>query len=303
MKLAVWRCEIGLIVAMIAMAVATALPAQQAHSTKPILPANMDCQPVTGDKEVPANASIIKRGATYYLCKPKTQELLSRARTAALAVRSTQTISCGDGSTSDCIREDVKTKTQIEVLADATDLWRYFERATPAKADLIIQFVANERASPASLITLQVQDADSGAWAYYESRTVTDIENDVNKLVDHFVATIHREPIVTKEEMKRQRECTLAANQVTALQAEYQRRLTEYEFKNSHPLDAQMDECNLHWKEWVCLKRGGSDSGVSYAEQWNESGAELRRKLTLEFEELRNLQRQIAALNQRACSR
>jgi hypothetical protein len=300
----VWRCEIGIVVAIMVMATPLqAQQAQQTHSAKPILPANMDCQPVNGDKEVPANASIIKRGANYYLCKPKSQELLSRARTAALAVRSTQTISCMDGSTSDCIREDVKTKTQIEALADATDLWRYFERATPAKADLIIQFVANERASPSSLITLQVQDSDSGTWAYYESRTVTDIENDVNKLVDHFVATIHREPIVTKEEMKRQRECTLAANQVNALQAEYQRRLTEYEFKNSHPLDAQMDECNLHWKEWVCLKRGGSDSGVSYAEQWNESGAELHRKLSLEFEELRNLQRQIAALNQRACSR
>src|ERR1700677_2202558 len=83
--------------------------AQQSRqpSLKP-LPPDMDCEKVTEDKvPVPAGADLlVKRGADYFLCRPKSQTMLRTARTAAVVVRSTQTISCGDGSASDCIRQD-----------------------------------------------------------------------------------------------------------------------------------------------------------------------------------------------------
>jgi hypothetical protein len=270
----------------------------------PVLPASMDCEKLKGDKEIPyiQSATILKRGTDYYLCKPKSQALLAKARTAALAVRSTQTISCGDGSGSDCIREDVGTEKQIEELANKTELWRYFEKVPASKADIILQFIANERASSSAQIVLQVQDSDSGAWPYYESRTITDVENDVDKLVDHFIATTGRTPLRSKEEMEKARQCALVTAQLSAAQSEYLNRRNDYDFKNAHPVDAQMDECRLHWQDWVCLKRGGSDGIVSYAKEWNESGQELQRKLSLEYEELKKLEQQISTLSQRVCS-
>jgi len=102
--------------------------------------------------------------------------------------------------------------------------------------------------------------------------------------------------------MERARQCALVADQLKAMQSEYHKRRDDYDFKNDHPLDAQMDECELHWKDWVCLKRGGSDGGVSYANEWNESGNELQRKLSLEHEELNNLEQQIESLTQTDCS-
>jgi hypothetical protein len=311
--LKVWRdgitvaTTLGLFVMFLGGLFASRLSAQQQRTQlpkPPVLPADMDCEKLRGDKEVPTNLSntILKVGTDYYLCKPKSQTLLARARTAAVAVRSTQTISCGDGSSDDCIKEDVGTETEIEGLANHTDLWRYFDKAPATKADIIIQFVANDRASSSAQIILHVQDSDSGTWPYYESRTITDIENDVNRLVDHFIATSGRTPLRSREEMEKRRQCELAADQLNALQSEYQKKRTEYDFKNAHPLDAEMDECNLHWKEWVCLKRGGSDGGVSYASQWNESVQELQRKLSLEYEELEKLEQQIKILTQSACS-
>src|SRR5260370_16689328 len=89
------------------------------------LPSNMDCQKLQGDKEMSTNRSstILKRGADYYVCQPKSQTLLAKARTAAVTVHSTQTITCGDGSTSDCIREDTRTHRQLEQIANNTNLW------------------------------------------------------------------------------------------------------------------------------------------------------------------------------------
>jgi hypothetical protein len=270
----------------------------------PVLPANMDCEKLKGDKDVTPNgtATILKRGPDYYLCHPKADAVLARARTAAIAVRSTQTISCGDGSSDNCIREDTGTERQIEGLANKTDLWRYFDKGAPTKADIILQFVANERASSSPQIVLQVQDADTGAWSYYESRAITDIENDVNRLVDHLIVKSGRPPLRSKEEMEKMRQCAIVADQLGALKSEYQKRRSDYDFKNAHPLDALMDECNLHWKEWVCLKRGGNDGIVSYAKEWNESGQELQRKLSLEYDELKNMEQQISVLTQSACA-
>ncbi|MFZ0522318.1 MAG: hypothetical protein WAL95_14935 [Candidatus Acidiferrales bacterium] len=219
----------------------------------------------------------------------------------AVTTRSTQTISCGDGSSSDCVREDFGTEIQIEGFADGTDLWKYFDKAPPSRADLILQFIANDRAISSAQVILEVQDSDSGSLVYYESRTITDMQNDVNKLVSHFIAMSGRMPARSAEELEQSRRCAIAAEQLAALQSEYQKRRSDYDFKNAHPLDAQMDECNLHWKEWVCLERGGSDGMVSYAKEWNEAGEELRRKLSLEYEELKKMEQQLRTPSQEGC--
>lgn len=273
-------------------------PHKRATLPPPTLPSDMDCERLIGDKEIPAgpSASIRKRGASYYFCKPKSEALFLKARTAAVVVHSTQTISCGDGSSDDCLREDKVTKSQIEGFANDTDIWRYFEQSSPSKADLIVEIVANNRASSNSQITLQVQDSDSGTWVYSELRTVSDIENDVNRLLAHLVANSGRAPLRSKEEAAKVRECDLTARRISALESEYQTKRNDYDFKNAHPLDAVMEECNLHWKEWVCLKRGGTDNGISYAKEWEESRDELARKLSLQSEEFQNLQQQIGAL-------
>jgi len=263
----------------------------------------MDCERLKGDRDLPSqhSATILKRGTEYYLCRPKADAVLASAGTAAVVVRSTQTISCGDGSTEDCIRQDTVTERQIEGLADKTDLWKYFDRSVPSKADLILQFMANNRANPSPQIILQVQDSDSAKLVFYESRTITDIENDVNRLTDHFLTRSGRAPLRSRAEMETERRCTAIANQLALSKSQYETKLNDYNFKNTHLLDAQMEECNLHWKEWVCLKRGASEGFVSYAEQWNESGQELQRKLKLEFEELKTMEEQVSMLRQSTC--
>lgn len=97
--------------------------------------------------------------------------------------------------------------------------------------------------------------------------------------------------------MDKARTCAEIADHLSALKSRYQKQRDDYEFKNAHLLDAQMEECKLHWKEWVCLKRGGSEGFLNYAEQWNESGQELRRKLLRQYEELQDLEKQISALS------
>lgn len=235
------------------------------------------------------------------MCHPKSDSLLAIARTAAVVVRSTQTISCGDGSTDTCIREDVATERQVTGAADETDLWRFFDKAPTSKADIIIQFIANNRADASPSIVLRVQDSDRGDWVYSDSRSLTDIENDVGKLLAHFIERTARSPKLTKDEYQRTNECTAAAEQLDALKARYQKEREDYDFKNTHLLDAQMDECKLHWQDWVCLKRGANDGLVSYAKEWNESGEELHRKLNLEYEDLKKMEGQIALTSGTLC--
>jgi hypothetical protein len=282
----------------------TSLPKKTATTRPVALPEDMDCDKLKGDSEATpvGGATVVKRGADYYLCRPKSSSLLARAKTAAIVVHSTQTISCGDGSSDNCIREDSRTERQIEELANKTQLWRYFDSATPSKADLILQFVANERVSSSAQIVLSVQDSDSGDWPYREARSLTDIENDVNRLIEHFIAKSGRTPTKSKEELEREQQCALILGQLASLKSSYQKKRSDYEFKNSHTLDAQMEECNLHWRDWVCLKRGGTENGVSYARQWNESGEELQRKLALEYEELKTMEQQIDIQSKSGCS-
>jgi hypothetical protein len=276
---------------------------QQKTPIKPQpLPENMDCQKLKDGTEIPSNSSatVVRRGAIYYACRPKTDAFLTSlpsTATVAAVARSTQTITCGDGSSNDCLREDFGTEIKVKSLVDGTELWRYFDEAPPSHADLVLQFVANEQASHSPEITLRVQDANTGAWAYYESRPVTDLDNDVNRLINHFIGKCARTPLRSTAEMARRQRCSESAAQLGALKSRYEEKRKGYGFKNSHILDAQMEECELHWKEFVCLKH----DDPMYASNWNDSGKELRRKLNLEYEELAEMQQQINILTQSAC--
>ena len=267
------------------------------------LPADMDCQKLAEGTEVPSSSSgatVLRRGAVYYLCRPKTDTFLKSlpsSATVAAVVRSTQTINCGDGSANDCLREDFTTEGKIRRFLDDTELWRYFNEAQPTRADLVLQFVANDQASHSPDITLRVQDSNTGAWVYYESRPVTDLENDVNRLINHFIQKCERNPIWSADEMARKRRCAEIAAQLTGLKSSYEQRRKQYDSKKSHILDAQMEECELHWKDYVCL---GHDNPM-YASNWNDSGKELKRKLDLEYEELIKLEQQIKTLSQAPC--
>jgi hypothetical protein len=268
----------------------------------PPLPVDMDCEKLKDGAEIPANSSVkvVRRGAIYYVCRPKADAFLTSLpnnATVAVVVRSTQTISCGDGSTNDCLREDFSTETKLRKFVDATDLWRYFDQAAPTRAELVLQFVANEQAGTSPEITLRVQDSNSGKWVFYESRSVTDLENDVNKLIDHFIAKCPRAPIRSAAEMVRRRQCAETAAQLTILNAAYDIQRKDYDYKNTHLLDAQMQECKLHWKDFVCLQH---DSAM-FVSNWNESGKELKRKMDLENEELKKMEQQISALTQSSC--
>ena len=294
-----------LVFSCVAIFLGSGLLAQERKTSGPKvspLPANLDCERLKGDIELPSNrpTRILKRGADYYACRPKSDAALTTARTAAVVVRSTQTISCGDGSSDDCIREDRSTEQQVAVFADETDLWRYFDKVAPSKADLILQFVANNRAGPSSEVILQVQDSGSGAWAYYESRTITDIGNDVNRLVEHFLLKCGRAPLRSNEELQRDRHCAAITARLSELKSQYEKKRTDYDFKTSHPIDALIEECKIHWQEWVCLKRG--EGGNANASAWYESGQELQRKLSLEYDELKKLEQQLIALTQDSCS-
>lgn len=273
--------------------------AQQSKPALKTLPADMDCEKVTGEKvAVPAGSeTLIKRGTEYFLCRPKSETTLLLARTAAVTVRSTQTITCGDGSSNDCLRQDTATETKIEALIDDTDLWRYFRQVPPTKADIILKFIANNRADSSAPISLSVQDSDTGDVVYLESRQSSDLENDVNRLVEHFVMKTQRPPLFSKAEMDKIRECARLSDQLKAVQTDYQAKLAAFTFKNNHQLDAQTEECNLHWKDFVCLAKG---SGM-YADAWRQSGLELQRKLALEFEELHTIEQQMATMRQNLC--
>lgn len=216
-------------------------------------------------------------------------------------VHSTQTISYADASGSDCIKQGRATETQVERATNQMNPWRYFNKAPATKADIIVKFEANERASSSSVAILRVQDSGSGESAYREARVIGDLENDVNRLVDHLIAKFGSSPIRSKAEMDKMWSCQTIAAQLDALNAEYWRWRNDYAFKSSHPLDAQMEECNVHWQEFVFLKRGASDGIVNYAKEWNESGDELQRKLTLEHEALEHMEQQMKTLNSSGC--
>jgi len=124
--------------------------------------------------------------------KPASEEAakmaaLAKAKTAALAVLATTSISCGDGSEGTCIRTDRDVISQVENIVNSSELWRQFDKVDATKADIILGFKVKNARTDNGYIGLDVRDADTNAVLWSESRSIVNLENDVTRLVAHFL--------------------------------------------------------------------------------------------------------------------
>ncbi len=62
-----------------------------------------------------------------------------------------------------------------------------------------------------------------------------------------------------------------------------------------------MDECRLHWKDYVCLDASAASRTKKtsiYAENWNNSIVEFGRKLKLQYEEIGNEHKELKKMRE-----
>jgi hypothetical protein len=74
----------------------------------------------------------------------------------------------------------------VKSLVKATDLWNYFEEADPTEADILFDIEVKDGAS----ISLNVRDADSNGVLYSEGRQVVALDNDVDRIIAHFLVNV-----------------------------------------------------------------------------------------------------------------
>lgn len=111
---------------------------------------------------------------------------LAKVKTAALVVRATSSVSCGDGSEGTCIRTDTDVIRNVTTIVDGTDLWQHFEKADATKADAIFEFTLTNAKSTYARVEFSVRDADTNKILYSESRSIVILENDITRIVSHF---------------------------------------------------------------------------------------------------------------------
>jgi hypothetical protein len=227
--------------------------------------------------------------------KPKS---FSAARKAALVVRATSTVACPGGAPGDCIRIDEQIISHVKSLVKATDLWNYFEEADPTEADILFDIEVKDGAS----ISLNVRDADSNGVLYSEGRQVVALDNDVDRIIAHFLVNVPTKTTEEKKAFEKRRICSIDAARYEAAKANVEAKWIDYSWKINHVDAATMDECKEHWKDFVCLAHGEG----SYAVNWNESKDEVFRKLTLENDEITemrlHLQAMQSSLTESGCS-
>jgi hypothetical protein len=127
---------------------------------------------------------------------------LPKVKTLALVVRATTSISCGDGSDGTCVRTDRDVITKVTSILDGTNLWEHFVRADATKADAILEFTVKDAGTTYGRISFSVRDADNNKFLYFESRDVVMLENDITRIVNHFLAAVEdakKKPTSTKK--------------------------------------------------------------------------------------------------------
>lgn len=72
---------------------------------------------------------------------------------------------------------------QVQDYVDKTDLWEHFEKADSTEADILLDF----RVKEGSFITFMVRDSDSGKLLYSDFREVVSLDNDIKRIVEHFL--------------------------------------------------------------------------------------------------------------------
>ena len=230
---------------------------------------------------------------------------LSHAKTAALVVHATSTVSCPEGAPGDCIRNDGGTISQVEGFVDQTDLWSYFEKADATQADLILDFQVKDTA----MASFSVRDSDSNKILYSEYRQVVSLDNDVNRMIAHFLTNLPKRSEAERQSFTKRKQCSELTARYNADRIAYEGKVKDYNWKNSHQADGIMNECEQHWKDYVCLDASAASQthGRSiYSDNWNQSIVEFDRKLKLEYDELAESNKKLEglkeALNASACT-
>ena len=127
---------------------------------------------------------------------------LAKVKTVALVVRATSSVSCGDGSEGTCVRKDTDVATRVTAIVDGTNLWEHFDRADATKADAILEFTVTNATTTYGRISFSVRDADNNNFLYSESRDVVMLDNDVTRIVSHFLKVVEdakKKPANTKK--------------------------------------------------------------------------------------------------------
>jgi len=122
---------------------------------------------------------------------------LAKAKSAAITVIATSSISCGDGSEGTCVGTDTGVISQVQRVANETELWRDLVKVEAAKADVILQFRVKNIRTDYGTISLEARDADTNALLWSEYRPVVDLENDVTRMVAHFLK-VRKTPVGSK---------------------------------------------------------------------------------------------------------
>jgi hypothetical protein len=128
---------------------------------------------------------------------------LPKVKRVALVVRATTSISCGDGSEGTCLRTDGDVVKKVIATVDGTYLWVVFEKADATKADAIVEVTVKNATTTYGTISFSVRDADSNKFLYYDSRDVVMLENDVTRIVNHFLDAFEdakKKPTSTKKQ-------------------------------------------------------------------------------------------------------
>jgi hypothetical protein len=127
---------------------------------------------------------------------------LAKVRTAVLVIHATTSISCGDGSEGTCVRNDSDVITKVKSIVDGTEIWQQFEKADATKADAIFEFTVTNATTTYARVEFSVRDADSNKILYGEIRSIVLLENDITRIVAHFLRAVQEaknKPLNTKK--------------------------------------------------------------------------------------------------------
>lgn len=110
--------------------------------------------------------------------------VIAHARTAAVTIKATRSVSCGDGSPDSCIAADSSAISIIQKEVDASELWQDLTKVEAKKADLLLQFKTSNRDS----LDLCVFDGESNDLLWCDARSpVVALDNDVFREITHFL--------------------------------------------------------------------------------------------------------------------
>jgi hypothetical protein len=102
-------------------------------------------------------------------------KMLGRAKSAAVIIKATQNIACGDSD--GCFRTDTEALSIVKRTIEESELWRSLTQAEPKKADILLNFTTRDRSS----LQLCAYDADSNnlLWCELRSPSIA-LENDAS---------------------------------------------------------------------------------------------------------------------------